>query len=641
MPPRKGNRGKQDWLNWSSDEDGDGAGPSGGKSKKKSGKPSGWGGNKGHVHGLDRRLAAAEAASTSRGKVPAFALRDIPASDAQKAANGTQNDTQKKSSNAAPNATLVAMFGDALPPDTIEDVFLRCGRDVETAIEALLQLTTAEDTGIRNKSPEKASTASTSEEESQTQNNTVDLWDVLPTELRLLILDHLGVKDSARAARTCRDFASTVSSWRANKKHVTPPPTLTIDGVCSLINAYPNLESLSLKKCLKSSRGCIKNTSDVFRVLRAAARGPAGRKITSIDLEGCEFFSDGDVVALLESFRYEKKKEDGIFEEIVFPIAELKLGKCASVSDKALVALSAHPAGAALKSLSVAGTLVTASGARQILSGRATGGLPLLAEFDISGCINVKGPIALPPLSTVKSLRALYLPGLTQLTAQLPKSEKCLTQMHVSQCVNLTSLHVSAFGLKKLNVSQCKRLTKLEMHCASLQILNLQHCASLISPVTFTSPALTELNISGCLALHTGALRSMASSPSGLELLRCEGCVSLEGELLMASRVLKELVADGCSRLVGIRVAAPVERLTARRCKSLQAVWVEQAPELEEGEPDEEERVLTHLKLDLRNCTALTRLVGLRTRAAKGKLQIKLTGCTSLPESERPTGRGG
>jgi hypothetical protein len=211
----------------------------------------------------------------------------------------------------------------------------------------------------------------------------------------------------------------------------------------------------------------------------------------------------------------------------------------------------------------------------------------------------------------------------------------------------LTSLHVSAASLKRLNASQCKRLSRLELHCLSLEALNLQHCSSLTGPLAFNCRGLSEeLNVSGCVSLRTEALRAMAAGSPALLRFRMEGCASLEGELLFASRALREVVADGCGRLVSLRIAAPVTRVSARRCKSLTAVWIEPPPDLEEGGDGDGDHdagpisVSIHsLRLDLRNCVSLTRLVGIRAAALEGRLDADLVGCLSLPQNARPPGR--
>ena len=390
------------------------------------------GGNKGHVHGLDRKLAAAQAANAdarSSAKRPAFALRDAPASDARRAARGTNGDAGN-----VPE-TLAAMFGDALPADAIEDVYRQCGCSVESAVEALSVLTTNGEE--RTVSPSSVPTASAAAAAPRRRSSSAptasrsgaDLWDALPAELRLLVLDLVGPKDAARAARTCRDFAETVRAWRANKKHLAPPAALTVTGVCSLIRAYPNLESVSLRRC---ARGRLRySASDVFRVLRAAASGPAARTLRSVDLEGCDV-ADADVVALLETFATPS----------------------GPAGRRGVVHLRAQAREVRSRDRQGAGRARRASrGARTAVGirrrhgghrggregrprGRGAGGLPLLERFDFSGCLDAKGALALPPLMTAKALRAAYLPALTALTAQLPKHAG-LASLHVSQCVNL------------------------------------------------------------------------------------------------------------------------------------------------------------------------------------------------------------
>ena len=44
---------------------------------------------------------------------------------------------------------------------------------------------------------------------------------------------------------------------------------------------------------------------------------------------------------------------------------------------------------------------------------------------------------------------------------------------------------------------------------------------------------------------------------------------------------------DGCSRIGGVRLAAPVRTLVAKNCKALAAVWIEDPPPPEEDEEEE------------------------------------------------------
>jgi hypothetical protein len=159
----------------------------------------------------------------------------------------------------------------------------------------------------------------------------------------------------------------------------------------------------------------------------------------------------------------------------------------------------------------------------------------------------------------------------------------------------------------------------------------------------------------------------MVSKSPKLRRLRADGCASLDGELHLSSRALREVTVEGCARLQVLRVAAPVRSLDAKGCKGLTAVWLEDPPppppppeasaddeggsggggggglveEKKRGDDDdegEEEDVVTDdvLRLDLRNCSSLVRLVGVRVAALEGKLRVRLSGCTSLPASARP-----
>ena len=122
----------------------------------------------------------------------------------------------------------------------------------------------------------------------------------------------------------------------------------------------------------------------------------------------------------------------------------------------------------------------------------------------------------------------------------------------------------------------------------------------------------------------------------------------------LRSRALREVRLEGCGKLRAVRVAAPIETLELRACKSLEEVWIEDPPEDAEEEagegdrdPEGEERKdgasgtgadegARRVRLDLRNCVALTRLVGVRKAAMEGRLVADLGGCAALPASARP-----
>lgn len=368
--------------------------------------------------------------------------------------------------------------------------------------------------------------------------------------------------------------------------------------------AYPNITSLSLRKCVAK----ISRPEDVGWILRGAQRGGGGETISSVDLEGCDAaVSDADIPALLDAF------------SPLTALTDVALGKCPRLTDKGIAAVAAHPMAASLEDISVAGCApgITAAGLAALTSGKA-GAWPKLRRLDVSGCTGIKGSVALPPRLTVSSLRAMYLPALTALTVLLPAAAP-LEQLLVSECRSLKSLSVSSKRLKLLNAAGCKQLTHLELHCAGLDTLILQHCSHLAAPIAFICPGLrSELIVNGCTSLTTSALSAMVNGSPELCRLRADGCASLDGDLVLSSRALREVSVEGCARLDGLRVAAPLQALSARACRNLTAVWLYD--------------IVTDgvLRVDVRNCSLLKRLVGVRAAALEGRLSLDMAGCTSL-----------
>jgi hypothetical protein len=286
------------------------------------------------------------------------------------------------------------------------------------------------------------------------------------------------------------------------------------------------------------------------------------------------------------------------------------------------------------------------------LAGGRSGGFPSLLELDVSGCGGVKGAVAVPPRTTLRSLRALNLHALTAFTAQLPASSP-LESIALTECKSLTDLRVSVAGLKTLNAAGCKRLTRLELHCATLESLVLQHCVDLASPIACNTPNLsTELNVNGCASLRTDAAAAMINASRRLRRVRASGLLAARGAMTIAGRCLREVCVDGCGNLAELKVRAPLMKLSARGCKTLSAVWIEDPPAAAEGEEEEEEGSTIaaeaaaaaseaksgRLTVELRNCGALTRIVGVRAAALEERLSLDVVGCGSLPASAR---RGG
>jgi hypothetical protein len=388
----------------------------------------------------------------------------------------------------------------------------------------------------------------------------------------------------------------------------------------------------------------MRTASDALQIIRAA-----GKDVTHVDLEGCDrAVTDADV----PSFFLAAPSTSGT-------ITGASFAKCSRLTDKAIEALTTTtasrgtPVSEMVERLNIAGCSpgVTREGLLKLAGGRS-GGFPSLLELDVSGCGGVKGAVAVPPRTTLRSLRALNLHALTAFTAQLPASSP-LESIALTECKSLTDLRVSVAGLKTLNAAGCKRLTRLELHCATLESLVLQHCVDLASPIACNTPNLsTELNVNGCASLRTDAAAAMINASRRLRRVRASGLLAARGAMTIAGRCLREVCVDGCGNLAELKVRAPLMKLSARGCKTLSAVWIEDPPAAAEGEEEEEEGSTIaaeaaaaaseaksgRLTVELRNCGALTRIVGVRAAALEERLSLDVVGCGSLPASAR---RGG
>ena len=323
--PRKGKKGKQDWLDWSSDDEDDGAGPSsgggrGGKAGKKKSSAPGWGGwegNRPRVHGLDRLHARLHGDAV--GDSSASGTRDAPRSrfatarPPRRPRRATDPrwaplprirlETRPASRESVPAPDP----GDVRrrpPRETLEDVYVQCGRSVDAAVEALLALSMAEP---RERAPSGGGVdgavvgvipAPAPSRASRPDPSAPDLWDALPVELRLLILDRLGSREAARAARVCRDFASTVRAWRRRARGLVFPPRSLRREPRVHGRGVPQ-RHVHLVSSLRSSR------VDRLGHRACSSRGVGrsrGGSIESVDLEGCDAVAlDGAPGALLDA----------------------------------------------------------------------------------------------------------------------------------------------------------------------------------------------------------------------------------------------------------------------------------------------------------------------------------------------------
>ena len=237
--PRKGqHRGRQDWLDYSDDDEDDAPGPS------SAGRLGGGGASEGsskhgrrRVHGVDRAHHARLHADVG---VDRGALQGSPRARAFAIADGTGRGGVVVGARA-PSTTRTTRGSSRSTTSRCRPRSSRCSAPPCPSTPSRTRTCSAAGRCLAPWTPcsPSRSTTTTNRAPHRPQSHTgVDLWDTLPSEVRLLILDRLGPKDAARAASTCRDFAENVRAWRLNARGLHLPPDLSVAGLASLAGAY-------------------------------------------------------------------------------------------------------------------------------------------------------------------------------------------------------------------------------------------------------------------------------------------------------------------------------------------------------------------------------------------------------------------
>ncbi|KAL3693790.1 hypothetical protein R1sor_007441 [Riccia sorocarpa] len=107
-------------------------------------------------------------------------------------------------------------------------------------------------------------------------------WNALPEECKSLILFKLSNKEIARIASVSKEFLTAVTALRGSVHLLVLPPTLSVSSLESMVAAYPNLKSLSFKRCGLKLKSFVS-------IIRAAAMGNSTKEnINKLDYETLE-----------------------------------------------------------------------------------------------------------------------------------------------------------------------------------------------------------------------------------------------------------------------------------------------------------------------------------------------------------------
>lgn len=174
-------------------------------------------------------------------------------------------------------AHLQELFGQTLAHEVIQDVYEACGGSSEATVEALLSMSGGEPAPIRDsEKAEQPSPLATQPANAASHGRDPEqpcFWDLLPEECKLLILDHLSLKELARAAGTCRELAQHVCAQRRSITRIMVPPRLSAVALRGLVAAYIAATEVDLSRCSQSLRF----SNEFEDTFKAIAEGAADR----------------------------------------------------------------------------------------------------------------------------------------------------------------------------------------------------------------------------------------------------------------------------------------------------------------------------------------------------------------------------
>ncbi|KAI3429506.1 hypothetical protein D9Q98_005595 [Chlorella vulgaris] len=607
--------------------------------------------------------------SKPRNYIPGFKLRE----EARPATS--------QSSTPAGALDLQQAFEGIFAAEIVTDVLASCGGDATAATEALLAMagaaggsSTASQTAaaddqpgsaagkaaehaVAGPSPSSAAAAAASlPEVSQAAAVAAPcFWDTLPNECKWLIFEQLSLKDLARAARSCREFAAYVRNQRASLRTIVVPEGVSHTAVRGLVAAFSGASGVALWRCAPSLRF----QHHFEDVLRAVALGEADRssgvRVSHLSLARCGGATDGVVGEVCDRLAH---------------LRRLDLSRCVEVGDAAASRLAAYrrEAAAAAASTDEDGedgaengfdwqgqdTAAQPAGGPEPTVASAAAGAAAAAATAAVGQIQLSSsPAPSPPPATHPQQQQ-------QQTAPHPAMEspdsavrRIATQRHADMLAQSAAAAAAQHGrplacgleelcLRETSVSGRGVKQLLQPGAASsksLKVLDVSRCAGLGAELDLHPRAVLEvLRASDCTSLRTVVIQLPPEAP--LRSLHLDGCRQLQEVQLVAPRLLtlnlshcgqlrslslrckrlRELKAVNCTHLnlvAGELLCPALETLNLFGCRQLDAEGLEAvAPSLTKL-----------VSLDLTGCINLSRVLLPEAAALR---TISVSGCSVL-----------
>lgn len=122
--------------------------------------------------------------------------------------------------------------------ETIEDVYIACGRNVNSAAESLLAMAQEPGDGVPRSDLDRAPECAILQSEAEEHNDTTG-WNRLPREVKAQIFSRLDRPDLARMACTCRSARDVARTLRRNVKFLSAPRNANVESLIAMWTAHP------------------------------------------------------------------------------------------------------------------------------------------------------------------------------------------------------------------------------------------------------------------------------------------------------------------------------------------------------------------------------------------------------------------
>jgi len=122
--------------------------------------------------------------------------------------------------------------------ETIEDVYIACGRNVNSAAESLLAMAQEPGDGVSRSDLDRETERAILQSKAEEHNETTG-WNRLPREVKAQIISRLDRPDMAHMACTCRSARDVVRILRWNVKFLSAPRNANVESLIAMWTAHP------------------------------------------------------------------------------------------------------------------------------------------------------------------------------------------------------------------------------------------------------------------------------------------------------------------------------------------------------------------------------------------------------------------